>query len=131
MSLLGVLLYLLGHQELIFYTALGGAIGSALSMAGGEYMSDSDNGLFPSIVMGLATGIGGIVPALPFAFFRGTWALVLMGAICVLIGLVVGVMRARTCKKHSFQEEIAGTFLILGAIFAVVITCAMVFPSPG
>jgi VIT1/CCC1 family predicted Fe2+/Mn2+ transporter len=131
MSLLGVILYLLHDQSLIFPAALSGAISSAMSMAGGEYMSDSDNGLVPSLIMGLATGLGGILPALPFAFARGAGALVLMGAICVLIGLVVGLMRARTCVKHTFRQEVFGTFALLGGIFAVVLACALIFPSPG
>jgi VIT1/CCC1 family predicted Fe2+/Mn2+ transporter len=131
MSLIGVTLYLLGDQRIIFWAALSGAISSAVSMGAGEFMSDSDNGLWPSVVMGACTGLGGLVPAIPFLFTHGTLALVLMGVICLLIGTAVGVMRARTCKRHTFRQELLGTYFIFLVIFGVVIGCAMGFPSPG
>jgi len=71
MSLLGVVLYLMGHQSIIFPAALCGGISSALSMAGGEWLSDSENGLGASCVMGAATGLGAILPAVPYALWKG------------------------------------------------------------
>ena len=60
MSIVGVILYLLGDPRVIFATVLAGSISAALSMAGNDYLSDSDDGLLPSAVMGLATFAGGI-----------------------------------------------------------------------
>lgn len=131
MSLLGVILYLLGDQQFIFAAAASGAISSAISMGAGEFMSDSDNGLFPSLVMGAATGIGAILPAVPFLFARGPLALTLMALICLAIGTVVGWMRARTCVKHTWQQELFGTYAIFAGIALVVLVCGMFFPSPA
>jgi VIT1/CCC1 family predicted Fe2+/Mn2+ transporter len=131
MSIVGVILYLLGDQHLIVATALSGAISAALSMAGNEYLSDSDNGLWPSIVMGLSTGAGGVLPALPFIFWHGSWALALMGLICLLIGLGVGWMRGRECEKHTMWQEILGTLIIFGLIFGCVIGVALGWPVPA
>jgi VIT1/CCC1 family predicted Fe2+/Mn2+ transporter len=131
MSIVGVVLYLLGDSKIIFAAALSGAISAALSMAGNEYLSDSDNGLWPSLVMGGATAAGGLLPALPFLFAHGALALVLMGVICLVIGVVVGVMRAGQCEKHTFWEELGGTLLIFVVIFAAVLAVSLGLPAPG
>lgn len=132
MSLLGVILYLLHKQDLIFPAALMGGISAAVSMAGGEWMSDSENGPFPSLVMGLATGLGGILPAIPFAFAKGAVALTGMIAISVVIGVVVvGVLRSQSSETHGLAFQLGVTFLMLAGIFGIVLACALVVPSPG
>jgi VIT1/CCC1 family predicted Fe2+/Mn2+ transporter len=131
MSMLGVLLYLLHHQNLIFPAALMGGISAAVSMAGGEWMSDSDNGFFPSAVMGLATGAGGILPAVPFALARGPLALTGTVVICLLIAGAVGAMRGRVSTKHGAVFEMAVTLLLLAAIFGIVLFCSVIVPNPG
>jgi VIT1/CCC1 family predicted Fe2+/Mn2+ transporter len=131
MSIVGVILYLLGDQHLIVATALSGAISAALSMAGNEYLSDSDNGLWPSVTMGLSTGAGGVLPALPFIFWHGATALVVMGVICLLIGIGVGWMRGRACEKHTMLQEISGTLIIFALIFGCVIGVAIGWPVPA
>lgn len=131
MSLLGVILYLLHHQELIFPAALMGGISAAVSMAGGEWMSDSDNGFLPSAVMGLATGTGAILPAIPFAFVRGSVAVLASVLICALVAVVVGAMRGRASRKHSAGFQMAVTFALFGVIFAVVLVCSLIVPNPG
>ena len=125
MSILGVVLYLLGHPSLIFPAALSGGISSALSMAGGEWLSDSGNGLGASCVMGAATGLGAILPALPFAITSGTAALTSTIVICVLIGAVVALMRPMRSRALAFAE----TYTILGAIFLVVLACGLFLPG--
>lgn len=129
--MLGVLLYLLHHQNLIFPAALMGGISAAVSMAGGEWLSDSDNGLGASAVMGLATGAGAILPAIPFALARGPLALTATVCICLLIGIVVGVMRGQAGARHSKVFEMAVTLGLLAVIFGVVLVCSVLVPNPG
>lgn len=125
MSMLGVILYLIGHQSLIFPAALSGGISSALSMAGGEWLSDSDNGLGASCVMGGATGLGAILPALPYAVTSGAAALTCSIVICVLIGAAVALMRPMRSRVLAFAE----TYAILGAIFLAVLACGLLLPG--
>ena len=125
MSLLGVILYLLGHQALIFPAALSGGISSAMSMAAGEWLSDSENGLGTSCVMGAATGTGAVLPAIPYAVTSGAVALTCSVIICVLIGVAVALMRAR----RSVPLALAETFAILLAIFGVVLLCGLFLPG--
>ena len=125
MSLLGVVLYLLGHQNLIFPAALSGGISSALSMAGGEWLSDSENGLAASCVMGGATGLGAILPALPYAVVTGPAAVASSIVICVLIGFTVSVLRPNRGLGMAMVE----TFGVLLAIFAAVLLCGLILPG--
>lgn len=121
MSLLGVTLYLLGHKNLILPAALSGGISSALSMAGGEWLSDSGNGLRASLVMGAATGTGAVLPAFPYAFTTGPSAVASSVAICVMIGMVVAFLRPNRGPGLALLE----TFGVLAAIFAVVLACGL------
>jgi VIT1/CCC1 family predicted Fe2+/Mn2+ transporter len=125
MSMLGVVLYLAGHPNLVFPAALSGGISSALSMAGGEWLSDSENGLGASLAMGAATGAGAILPALPYAFWRGPLAVAESVVICVLIGVVVAALR----PLRGFGMALAETFGVLLAIFAVVLACGLILPG--
>jgi VIT1/CCC1 family predicted Fe2+/Mn2+ transporter len=125
MSLLGVVLYLLGHQALIFPAALSGGISSALSMAGGEWLSDSENGLTASAAMGAATGLGAVLPALPYAFTTGTTAIAESVTICLMIGLCVAFLR----PGRSLPVALTETFSILLAIFGVVLLCGLILPG--
>lgn len=125
MSLLGVVLYLLGHQSLIFPAAVSGAISSALSMAGGEWLSESDSGFGSSCVMGAATGLGGVLPALPFAVSSGRLALGCMVVICLGIGALVALMRTGRSRARAFVE----TAVVLAAIFLAVLLCGLFLPG--
>lgn len=119
MSLLGVILYLLGHQNLIFLTGTSGAISSALSMGGSEFLSDSDNGFTASAIMGVATGIGAILPALPFIFLRGLPAFVLMIVISLVIAVFVGCIRAKARGKRVTFVTVGSTVLLFAVIISV------------
>ena len=125
MSLLGVVLFLLGHQGLIFPAALCGGISSALSMAGGEWLSDSKNGLGASCVMGAATGRGAILPAVPYALGAGPLAVAESVVICCLIGVVVASMR----PHRGFGMAVVETFGVLLAIFVVVLVVGLALPG--
>lgn len=125
MSMLGVVLYLMGHQALIFPAALCGGISSALSMAGGEWLSDSENGLGASCVMGAATGLGAILPALPYALGTGPLAVAESVIICVCIGVCVAAMR----PLRGFGMALVETFGILLVIFAVVLVIGLALPG--
>ena len=131
MSLLGVILYLHGALPVVvLMSALTGSISSAFSMAGGEFMSD-DSRVLPSVVMGIATGIGGILPAIPYAFTGGELAFALCMLIVLAIGGVVAFLRAQASSRHGRVYTAVVTFLILGAIFGVVMGCTAVFPAPA
>lgn len=125
MSLLGVVLYLLGHQHLIFPAALSGGVSSALAMAAGEWLSDSSSGFLAALVMGAATGAGAVFPALPYAFTTGPAAVASSVVICAGIGITVAFLRPHRSVGLALLE----TFGVLAAIFTVVLLCGLFLPG--
>jgi VIT1/CCC1 family predicted Fe2+/Mn2+ transporter len=128
-SLLGVIVFLLAtHPGLIFPTALSGAISAALSMAAGWWLSnDNRDGLAGSSVMGAATLVGALLPAVPFAFGTGRAEI----AECAVICLCVGVMVAALRTDRSLPLALAETFGLLLVIAGVTAGCALAWGSGG
>ena len=125
-SLLGVIVFLLlTHPKLIFPAALSGAVSSAISMAAGEWLSDSDNGFGASTVMGAATFTGALLPAVPYAF--GTGPLAITGSAVIIVG--IGVLVAFLRPNRGRALAVAETFGILGVIFLVVVACGLLLPG--
>lgn len=125
MSMLGVVLYLTGHPRLIFPAALSGGISSALSMAGSEWLSDSDNGFGASCIMGAATGMGAIFPAVPYALTTGAPAIAASVVICVAIGVLVAFLRPNRGRDLALTE----TFGVLIVIFTVCLLLGLILPG--
>jgi VIT1/CCC1 family predicted Fe2+/Mn2+ transporter len=125
-SLLGVVIYLLiTHPALIFPTAASGAISSAISMGGGEFLSDSDNGLAASGVMALATFAGAVLPAVPFAFGTGPAEITVCSLIVIAIGAAVSAMRPNRGRSLALAE----TFGLLALVAVVVVICGLLLPG--
>lgn len=93
MSILGVVFYLGDHAGLILPAAAIGGLSAALSMAAGEWLSDSEHGLGACLVMGAATGVGSVVPAFPCAVLHGSAAFALSAGLCMALTVVVGLLR--------------------------------------
>ena len=125
-SLLGVIIFLLlSHPALIFPAAASGAISSAISMGGGEFLSDSGNGLAASGVMAAATFTGAILPAVPFAFGTGPLAVTGCSLVIIAIGAAVSAMR----PNRGWPLALAETFGLLALVAAVVVTCGLFLPG--
>lgn len=125
-SLLGVVIYLaLTHPVLIFPAALSGAISSAVSMGGGEWLSDSGHGLGASAVMASATFAGALLPALPFAAGSGPLAVAGCAVICLGIAVIVSALR----PNRGLGMALAETVGILAVVAAVVVTCGLLLPG--
>jgi VIT1/CCC1 family predicted Fe2+/Mn2+ transporter len=122
MSILGVVFYLGAHAGLILPAAAIGGVSSALSMAAGEWLSTSDNGLGASLVMGGATGVGAVVPALPYAFAHGAAAFALSAAACVALTVVVGLLRTSPAQRG---KRVGVTVGVLAVVYGVTLGCAV------
>src|ERR1035441_5229328 len=113
MSIPGVVFYASGHGGLVIPLALSGGVSAACSMAGGEWLSDSDNGLGASAAMGMATLIGSVLPAAPYAFLSG-WHPARRS-----------VPPPPPRRKHPYAE----TFGVLAAVLAASAACALLIPA--
>jgi hypothetical protein len=125
-SLIGVVIYLLAsHPALVFPAAVSGALTAAVSMGGGEFLSDSDNGLTASAVMAAATFTGALAPAIPFAFSHGPAAVAECAVICAAIVITVAALRT----GRSLGLAIVETAGLLFAAVTVAFACARLLPG--
>jgi VIT1/CCC1 family predicted Fe2+/Mn2+ transporter len=115
--LIGTVLPLLRTPHLILLTALGVGLAELVGMAAGEWQSDSDSGLGASLVVGIASALGVIAPAIPFALLPRTAALITCVAVLCLLTTGIAALRAdMRGRRRAFAESYA----ILGAAAAVV-----------
>ncbi|HEY2088621.1 MAG TPA: hypothetical protein VGH54_21700 [Mycobacterium sp.] len=125
-SLLGTVFYLSGHQSLVLPGAISGGLTSAVSMAGFDWLSDdNDRGFGESAMLGIATGTGCVLPALPYAVCSGAAAMASSVVICLALGAGIALLRPNRGKGLSLLE----TGGVLAAAFAVVLLCVSYLPG--
>jgi VIT1/CCC1 family predicted Fe2+/Mn2+ transporter len=125
---LGAILSLSGHADLVFPTAAAVAAAECVGMAAGEWLSDSQHGLGASAVIGIATGVGGLLPAVPYAVLRGPWAVaasVLVFTVCA--GLIAVVRRSERGLGRALLE----TYGVLAAVAVAVWLTQLAMPHGG
>lgn len=110
-SSLGVILALLAAPHALLLAALGVGVSGTVGMAAGEYLSESDNGFLASVVMGLATGLGVLLPILPFMFLSGVVPLIL--SILITISTVAFISKLRVTETKSYKRAALESFSIL------------------
>lgn len=104
-------------KGIAFKEALGVALAEFVGMGLGEWLSESNNGFGTSAIIGIASAIGVISPALPFLFLTGLSALLVSASVLSILGIIISLMRASARGvKRSFLE----TFGILGFTYVVV-----------
>lgn len=119
MSITGVVLFASGHADAVFPIALAGGVSASLSMGGGEWLSDSENGFWPSAAMAGATLTGSILPAAPYAFLSGWKAPAVSVLILAAVATLLGRMRAH--RRHPYMES----FGILTVVLLASIACSL------
>lgn len=92
-TVLGILFAMSGDPGLIA-AAVGLAAAGTVSMAGGEWLSDSEHGLGASAVIGLTTGAGTMVPVVPYLWFRGAGAAGVSVVLCAIVGACIAWARS-------------------------------------
>ena len=125
---LGVVLGLATHPSLVFPAAVGVGVAEATGMAAGEWQSSSSGGFAAAAVIGVATGLATIVPALPYAAaFPGWYARGWSAALVLLITAVIAWSRR---GERGIARASAETFGILAAV-ALVVAAAVHFTPAG
>jgi|SRR5277367_1320335 len=127
-SLLGTVFYLSGHPALVLPAAISSGISSAVSMTGFEWLSDSRCGFQSSAILGLATGIGCVLPAIPFAMVHGAVAIALSLTICAVIAVIIAFARPVPFTSTRFRSILAVSAVVTVAVIAVLI-CAVTLPG--
>jgi VIT1/CCC1 family predicted Fe2+/Mn2+ transporter len=111
-SLIGVLLPLLGRGDAatLIRTALGLALAEAVGMAAGAWLSDSDEGPAVASVIGTATGLGTLLPTIPFGLLPLPTARLACIAIIGALTMLIALVRAR---ERGLRRALAETALVL------------------
>lgn len=126
-SSLGVLLALAGHPHIVLPAAVGVGAAEMVGMAAGQWQSDSNDGPGAAIVIGIATGAGCVLPAVPFAVFRPGAAAVLSAVLVLAITAAIAGLRANRGRVRAAVESYA----VLVAVAAVVLLVHLLTPGGG
>lgn len=126
-SVLSILLAYRHLDALIFPGALAlGAVG-AVGMAAGEYLSDdTDSGLGAALVIGVATGLGTVAPAVPYLLLHGILAAATALLVLLGIGALIAGVRA---KRHSWLRALLETYGVLLVASAAAVVCTLAVPA--
>lgn len=128
-SVVGVLLTLTGHPEQIIPTALGLAVAGGVGMAAGAWLSDDeDAGPAEAAAIGIATAVGTMLPALPYAAMSGPAAVVCSALILILLGAAITRVRAR---DRSLRRAAVETYGVLAAVCVAVSLCSLLTGTAG
>lgn len=93
-TVLGVVFTLAGDPHATVLTGVGLAAAGTVSMGGGEWLSDSEHGFWSSLVIGLTTGAGTMVPVLPYCVASGAAAALWSAVLCLLVAAGISAARA-------------------------------------
>jgi VIT1/CCC1 family predicted Fe2+/Mn2+ transporter len=124
-SLLGAVWFLSGHPTLVLGAAVSGGITSAISMAGFDALSDSDRSVRESCTLGLATGVGCALPAVPYAVLHGAAAVTVSVVICAALAVLIALIRPNRSRALSLLEVLG----VVALAFAAVIVCGLFLPG--
>jgi VIT1/CCC1 family predicted Fe2+/Mn2+ transporter len=84
----------------VLVAAVALAVGSAVSMAAGEWLSDPEQSSHRALVMGVATLAGALLPAVPFAVLSGGPA----DAACLLVTMGLAGLVAELRPEDRLQS---------------------------
>lgn len=123
---LGAILSLAGHSELVLRTAVALAAAECVGMAAGEWLSESGSGFRASAVIGLATGVGGALPALPYAWLAGSAAV--WSSVAVFVACAGLITWARSGQR-GWRRAAAETYGVLAVVAVAVALSQLALPS--
>ena len=114
-SSLGVILAMaINGSGALVVAAVALAIGASVSMGLGEWLSDNSESFMRAFVMGSATFIGAISPAIPFIFLeREIVTYILCGIIVTAICIIIAKIRPGGWPK-SLVTTFGTTFVATG-----------------
>lgn len=130
-SVVGALLTLTGHPAQILPTAFGLAVAGGVGMAAGQWLSaDADAGPSDAAVIGAATAVGTVLPALPYALLTGWSAIAASAAVLAAFGAVITAVRAHD-PGRTWARAAAETYGVLFAVCVAVAVCTIATGATG
>jgi VIT1/CCC1 family predicted Fe2+/Mn2+ transporter len=107
------------------------AISAGMSMGAGQWLSErSRSGRLSALVIGVATALGTLWPALPYTVLRGWSALTAVGVALVLLGAVISLVRTRMPAEGD-AEAVSLRRAAFETYIAMALVCAAVAVAGG
>jgi VIT1/CCC1 family predicted Fe2+/Mn2+ transporter len=129
-TVLGAVFTLTGDHRALVLSGVGLAASGAVSMGAGEYLSDSQAGLGVSTVIGATTGLGTLLPVVPY-IFNMRLALLLSITLCLLVAGGISWLKATTDTGTSLLKAGVQTFGVMALATAVILLCALATGAVG
>lgn len=123
-TILGALFALAAHPHALVISGVGLAAAGAVSMGGGQWLSDNENGWRASLAIGVTTGAGTMVPVLPYAVSSGVAAAVASGALCLVAAGVVSWLKTTDGHALTLRRASVQTYSLLFAAGLATLLCA-------
>lgn len=130
-TVLGAVFPNTGSPHTLTLTCIGLAASGAVSMGGGELVSDSEAGWAASTAIGLTTGLGTLLPAVPYLAWRGLPALVVSMALCVAVALGISWVKTTAENGPTFRKAALHTHSILLVAVIFTLLCAWATGAVG
>jgi VIT1/CCC1 family predicted Fe2+/Mn2+ transporter len=123
-SAMGVILALLATPHALLLGALGIGIAAVIGMGLGEWQSDSSSGWKPAVAMAVASGVGTLLPVIPFIFMAGAPAVIASALIIITATAVIAKVRVSENRSYWKAARESYTILVITAL-AVWLGCKL------
>lgn len=131
-TVLGAVFPNTGNPHVLLLTCIGLAASGAVSMGGGELVSDSNAGWAASTAIGATTGLGTLVPAAPYLWTSGTAAVIQSMLLCVTVALGISWIKTTDdAGAPTFRRAAAHTHGILAVAVAFTLLAAWATGAVG
>lgn len=130
-TVLGVLFALAAHPHTLVLSGVGLAAAGCVSMAGGQWLSDSEHGFGASAVIGLTTGAGTLIPVLPYAVWRSAPAAVASAVLCLLTAGLISWVKTTGEHGQSPARAVASTYGLMLTAGLATLLCAWATGAVG
>lgn len=130
-TVLGAVFPNTGNPHTLTLTCIGLAASGAVSMGGGELVSDSEAGWAASTAIGLTTGLGTLVPAAPYLWTSGKAAITISLLLCVAVAVGISWVKTTAENGPSFRKAALHTHSILLVAAGFTLLCAWATGAVG
>lgn len=93
------------------------ALGSAISMGGGEWCADNESGIKESLMMGSATFAGMLLPVVPLLVLHAHHTLALCCCFVLCVGYAALVARIRGHHWRHYLQSIGILLAVMGVVY--------------
>lgn len=122
--------YVSGDMHTLVLSAIGLAIAEGIAMAGGSYLSEmvAVYRLRHAVIIGVASAVGILIPALPFFFAPRNIAILLSFFLTCAFAAIIAQVRV---KQMGWLEAYAQTYAIVFAVAVVTILATVALNKVG